>query len=127
MAHDYLNATDVLALHVVLMRRYGGALGLRDPGALEAALYRPQTGYYKDIIGEAAAMMESLAMNHPFLDENKRIAFAAADVFLRINGWQLKRDPARIYGEMMGMLDAGEFHIKHIEPWLNSFAAKISG
>jgi len=68
------------------MQRYGGALSLRDPGALESALYRPQTGCYKDIVAEAAAMMESLAIHHPFVDGNKRIAFAATDVFLRING-----------------------------------------
>jgi death-on-curing protein len=48
---------------------------------LEAALFRPQTGYYGDVVAEAAAMMESLAINHPFVDGNKRIAFAAADVF----------------------------------------------
>lgn len=54
---------------------------MRDPGALEAALFRPQTGYYDDIVVEAAALLESLAINHPFVDGNKRIAFAAADVF----------------------------------------------
>lgn len=65
---DYLSVADVLGMHTVLMQRYGGALGLRDPGALEVALFRPQTGYYEDIVGEAAALMESLAGHHPFLD-----------------------------------------------------------
>lgn len=91
MAHDYLTVADVLGMHTVLMQRYGGAPGVRDPGALEAALFRPQTGYYDDIVAEAAALLESLAINHPFVDGNKRIAFAAADVFLRINGWRLQR------------------------------------
>ncbi len=86
MARDYLTVIDVLGLHAVLMQRYGGAMGVRDAGALEAALFRPQTGYYEDIVAEAAALMESLAINHPFVDGNKRIAFAATDVFLRING-----------------------------------------
>lgn len=46
---------DVLSMHTVLLQRYGGALGVRDPGALESALFRPQTGYYRDIVEEAAA------------------------------------------------------------------------
>ena len=80
MALDYLTVADVLGMHTVLIQRYGGLPGVRDPGALEAALYRPQTGYYKDTIEQAAALMESLAINHPFVDGNKRIAFAATDV-----------------------------------------------
>ena len=72
MALDYLTVADVLGMHTVLIRRYGGLPGVRDPGALEAALYRPQTGYYKDTIEQAAALMESLAINHPFVDGNKR-------------------------------------------------------
>ena len=82
MARDHLTVADVLGMHSVLMQRYGGAPGVRDPGALEAALFRPQTGYYEDIVAEAAALMESLAINHPFVDGNKRIAFAAADALL---------------------------------------------
>jgi death-on-curing protein len=58
---------DVLGMHAVLLQRYGGALGARDPGALESALFRPQTGYYRDIVEEAAALMESLAINRPFV------------------------------------------------------------
>lgn len=83
---EYLTVADVLGIHTVLGERYGGAPGVRDPGALEAALFRPQTGYYKDIIAEAVALTESLAINHPFVDGNKRVAFAAIDVFLRLDG-----------------------------------------
>lgn len=122
MAHDYLTVADVLGMHTILMQRYGGATGVRDPGALEAALYRPQTGYYEDIVAEAAALLESLAINHPFIDGNKRIAYAAADVFLRINGWRLKRDPMKIHAEMIQMFETGTFNIAHLEPWLRSFA-----
>jgi death-on-curing protein len=118
-----LTVADVLGMHTVLMQRYGGAPGARDPGALEAALFRPQTGYYEDIVAEAAALMESLAINHSFLDGNKRIAFAAADVFLRINGWRLQRAPMQIHAEMMQMLESGTFDIAHLDPWLRSFAA----
>jgi len=118
---DYLTVADVLGMHTVLMQRYGGAPGVRDPGALEAALFRPQTGYYDDIVAEAAALMESLATNHTFVDGNKRIAFAAADVFLRINGWRLQRAPVQIHADMMQMFESGTFDIAHLEPWLRSF------
>jgi death-on-curing protein len=119
---DYLTVADVLGMHTVLMQRYGGAGGVRDPGALEVALFRPQTGYYDDIIAEAAALLESLAINHPFVDGNKRIAFAAADVFLRINGWCLKRPSMVIHKEMLQLFEAGTFDIAHLEPWLRAFA-----
>ena len=122
MQRDYLTVADVLGMHTILMQRYGGAGGVRDPGALEAALFRPQTGYYSDIIAEAAALLESLAINHPFVDGKKRIAFAATDVFLRINGWCLKRQPMVIHTEMLDMLEAGTFDIAHLEPWLREFA-----
>ena len=122
MAHDYLTVADVLGMHTVLMQRYGGALGVRDPGALETALFRPQTGYYEDLVAEAAALLESLAINHPFVDGNKRIAFAATDVFLRINGWRLRGAPMEIYAEMMIMFESGTFDIAHLEPWLRQKA-----
>jgi death on curing protein len=113
-------------MHSILIQRFGGATGVRDPGALEAALFRPQTGYYEDIVAEAAALMESLANNHPFVDGNKRIAFAAADTFLRINGWHLQRSSTQIYGEMMQMFESGTFDIHHLEPWLREFAVNRS-
>ena len=122
MAHDHLTVADVLGMHTVLMQRYGGAMGVRDPGALEAALFRPQTGYCKDIVAEAAALLESLAINHPFVDGNKRIAFAAADVFLRVNGWRLQRAPLLIHAEMIQMFESGTFDMAHVEPWLRAFA-----
>jgi len=81
------------------------------------------TGYNEDILAEAAAFMESLAINHPFVDGNKRIAFAAADVFLRVNGWHLKRAPKQIYSEMIQMFESGTFDIAYLDPWLRSFAS----
>jgi death-on-curing protein len=124
--HDYLTVADVLGMHTVLMKRYGGAIDVRDPGALEVALLRPQTGYYADIVAEAAALLESLAINHPFVDGNKRIAFAAADVFLRINGWRLSRAPMQIHTEMIQMLDSSTFDIAHLDPWLRGFAVSAT-
>ncbi len=122
MAHDHLTVADVLGMHAVLVQRYGGMPGVRDPGALEAALFRPQTGYYEDIVAAAAALLESLAINHPFVDGNRRLAFAAGDVFLRINGWRLQRSPEQIHAEMMRMFETGTFDIAHLDPWLRAFA-----
>src|SRR5260370_335704 len=69
---DYLTVAEVLVMHADQIERYGGSPGVRDQGLLEAALYRPQTGYYADLIEEAAALWESLAPNQSFLDGNKR-------------------------------------------------------
>lgn len=81
----YLTVADVIAIHDMQIERFGGADGLRDPGALESALYRPQSGYYIDLIQEAAALWESLSQNHPFVDGNKRTAFVSTFLFLSVN------------------------------------------
>ncbi len=114
----YLTALEVTVMHGALMKRYGGKAGLRDAGALESALFRPQSGYYEDLVWEAAGLFESLAMNHPFVDGNKRIAFAAVDVFLRVNGRRIRSRPEAIFKWMTGHLDAHTFNISNIEPWL---------
>lgn len=122
---DYLTAVDVLAMHAVLLKRYGGAEGMRDAGALESALFRPQSGYYADIVAEAAALMESLAINHPFVDGNKRVAFAAVDVFLRINGHRITLAPMDIYRDMIRMFESDTFDFAHLEPWLRGIATPL--
>src|SRR3989338_11429937 len=83
---QYLSIDEVLVLHEKLVSEFGGHQGLRDAGALESALMRPQLGYYDTLEQQAAVLIESLANNHPFIDGNKRIAFFATDVFLRLNG-----------------------------------------
>lgn len=103
---DYPTLNEVLAIHELLVERYGGAGGVRDLGAVEAALFRPQSGYYADIIEEAAALTESLLINHPFVDGNKRVAFAVCYVFLEINGFSLNANPAWIYQRMLLWLES---------------------
>ncbi|MDR3498451.1 MAG: type II toxin-antitoxin system death-on-curing family toxin [Parvibaculum sp.] len=115
---DYLTLAEVLAMHEELIELYGGAHGVRDMGAIESALFRPQTGYYDDVIAEAAALLESLAVNHPFIDGNKRIAFAVADVFLRLNGFLFEADPIEAYDFMIGLFERGAFRFDALEPWL---------
>jgi len=91
---EFLSLDEVVTIHERLIARFGGPRGIGDPGLLESALYRPRSGYYRDIAEMAAALFESLLMNHPFVDGNKRVAFFATDVFLRLNGWHLKVEPA---------------------------------
>ena len=89
---DYPTFQEVLVIHTLLLEQYGGAQGVRDPGAIEAALFRPQSGYYEDIVEESAALMESLLINHPFVDGNKRIAAALFVCFLQKTGILLTKD-----------------------------------
>jgi death on curing protein len=121
---EYVTTADALFFHQLLIERYGGASGLRDAGALEAALHRPQTGYYDTVIEEAAALLESLVQNHPFVDGNKRVAFAVVDVFLRINGYQIVADSQAIFATLMKFFADQTFDVKHLTPWLDSIVEK---
>src|SRR6202011_5528397 len=94
---DYLTVAEVMAMHADQIARYGGSHGVRDKGLLEAALYRPQTGYYADLIEEASALWESLAQNRPFIDGNNRMAFATTYTFLAVNGARLTADAREAY------------------------------
>lgn len=107
-------------MHARLIEAHGGSHGLRDGGALEAALFRPQTGYYADVVAEAAALLESLAINHPFVDGNKRIAFATADVFLRLNGFRIVGPPMDLYRDLMHFFETRTFDFAHLGPWLRN-------
>jgi death on curing protein len=115
---QYVTTADALFFHQQLIERYGGAPGLRDAGALESALHRPQTGYYDTLIHEAAALLESLVQNHPFVDGNKRVAFAVMDVFLRINGYPITADSKAIYEHLMKLFEDRAFDMEHLVPWL---------
>ena len=117
---DYLTVAEVLAMHADQIDRYGGAHGVRDHGLLEAALYRPQTGYYADLIEEAAALWESLAQNHPFIDGDKRTAFAATYTFLAINGARLTADAQETYVFVAALYEADQFSFDKLVPWLRS-------
>ncbi len=117
---DYLTMVEVLAMHTDQIERYGGVPGVRDHGLLESALYRPQTGYYADLIEEAAALWESLAQNHPFVDGNKRTAFAATYSFLAINGAQITAGAHETYAFVMGLYEANQFNLERLTPWLRS-------
>jgi death-on-curing protein len=116
----YLSVIEVVALHAMVVEATGGSHGLRDAGALEAALYRPQTGYYDDVVAQAAALLESLAVNHPFVDGNKRIALLGADVFLRLNGLRIGAEPADVADHFWQLFEQNRFAFEELEPWLRS-------
>ena len=118
MPFDYLLVEDVLAIHSDLIERFGGTQGVRDPGLLEAALFRPQTGYYNSLLDEAAALWESLSQNHPFIDGNKRVAFASTYVFLAINDVEITASDEVATREIMALCEAGEIEFSTLRAWL---------
>jgi death-on-curing protein len=119
---DYLTSIEVLALHEDQITRYGGTPGIRDAGLLEAALYRPQTGYYADLIEEAAAIWESLSQNHPFVDGNKRTAFAAMYTFLAINNARVTANSRDTIAFLAGLYGSGTFGFDTLVSWLRQNA-----
>ena len=124
---EYVTTADALFFHKHLIERYGGAPGIRDVGALESALHRAQTGYYETLIHEAAALCESLVQNHPFVDGNKRVAFAVVDVFLRINGYTITASSGAIYNHVMKLLRERTFDMEHLVPWLQGIVETTEG
>ena len=123
----HLTLDEALAIHERLIERFGGSSGVRDLGLLESALYRPQTGYYSDLAEMAAALFESLLMNHPFVDGNKRVAFFATDVFLRLNGWGLEVDGPRAHRFLIGLLERNEADHEHLLPGIRQSLAPLPG
>jgi len=90
----YLTLTEVLDLHGRVVDVAGGAVALRDLGALQSSVAQPRTTFegadlYPTLEEKAAALMYSLIQNHPFVDGNKRIGHASAEAFLMLNGHEL--------------------------------------
>ncbi len=121
----YLTIDDVLYMHEEQLRLFGGAPGVRDEGLILSALLRPQTGYYRDLIEEAAALWESLAMNHGFVDGNKRVAFASLVVFLEANGVTLTASPDDVTAFIYSHLEAGTFRKDVLDAWLRQHTAPV--
>ena len=115
---QFLSLDEVLAIQERLIDRFGGDHGVRDRGLLESHLFRPQTGYYEHLEEMAAALFESLLVNHAFTDGNKRVASFATDVFLRLNGWKLvvTADEGEVF--IVGMLEANDCSFEKILPWI---------
>ena len=114
----YLDINDVLKIHARQIERFGGAEGIRDAGLIEAALMRPQGGYYRDVIEEAASLWESLTMNYGFVDGNKRVGLACTYVFLGVNGQQILADSDEVIRFVLSNLEAGTFTKDILDAWL---------
>ena len=123
---DYLTVAEVYQMQHRLIDMFGGLHGIRDKGTVEAAVFRPQTGYYNSLEEEAAALMESLGNNHGFLDGNKRIAFTAADVFLRRNGFYIEVEGAGGYEFINGSMECQEFRFARILEWIRQHLKPLS-
>ena len=121
----FLSLEEVLTIHERLIDRFGGATGIRDQGLLESALFRPQTGYYDDLPSMAAAMFESLLLNHAFVDGNKRVAFFATDVFLRLNGWKIQVDNVEGHQFLIGNLEAGSCDYETLRVWIRDHLVEL--
>jgi death-on-curing protein len=115
---EFLTVAEVYRMQHRLIELFGGRYGVRDQGAVEAAVFRPQTGYYNSIKEEAAAFMESLGNNHGFIDGNKRIAFTAVDVFLRRNGFYLEVEGVDGHAFIDGSIARHEFRFAQILDWI---------
>ena len=122
---SYPTVDEVIVVHAQLIARFGGSSGIRDRGALESGVARPRSGYYADIIQEAAALWESLSQNHPFVDGNKRVAVTVTAAFLRVNGYRLEFDDAEAFQFLIGLYETGMMRFRQLETWLRQHAVPI--
>jgi death-on-curing protein len=121
MIVGYLSVEQVRALHADQLRLYGGATGIRDKGLLESALARPAMTFggedlYEDLAAKAAALMHSLALNHPFIDGNKRVAAHAAILFVELNNQTFLATPGEVV-EMTLAVATGRVAVEALAIW----------
>ncbi len=120
----YLSIIEILELHMAIIKSSGGSQGIRDFKSLESAINQPrltfdQTDLYPDIVKKAAALCFSIVMNHPFIDGNKRVGHAAMEIFLNLNGSDIK---GSIDEQEITMLNlaAGNITREEFSIWLKS-------
>lgn len=106
----FITYDEVVRIHIIQIEMYGGSHGIRDQGLLDSALAMPQAGFgdsylHEDVFEMAAAYLYHSAMNHPFVDGNKRTALNVADVFLRMNGCRLALSPVEVYDLVIGVCE----------------------
>ena len=123
----YLTVAEVVAIHHHQIEEYGGEHGMLNQGALEAAVFRPQTGYYNDLSEEAAALLESLGNNHAFVDGNKRVGFAAVHTFLLLNGFDLNITSKAAFEFVLKTITEGKFRFALLHEWIAAHLFPLSG
>lgn len=117
----YLSIAQVLDLHREQLEYYGGAMGTRDRGGLESAVARPAMTFggedlYPDLAAKAAALMHSLALNHPFIDGNKRAAAYAAIVFVEMNKAEFLATPEELVDMTLAVAE-GKVEVEALAIW----------
>jgi death-on-curing protein len=125
----YVSVEDAVFIHDYILDQSGGLKGIRDTGLLESCVRKPQThlfgiNRYKNAYSKAAALLESIALYHPFNDGNKRSAMAIAGFFLFINGLQVTFTNNE-YDEFMIFVVQNKPDINTIESWLKEHTSKI--
>ena len=123
----YMTVAEVVAIHHLQIEEYGGEHGMLNQGSLEAAVFRPQTGYYNDWSEEAAALLESLVNNHAFLDGNERVGFAATHTFLLLNGFDLDVSNKAAGEFMLKTIAEGKFRFPLLHEWISAHLVPLSG
>jgi len=125
----FLDIEQVLIIHTDQIERYGGSHGLRDLGLLESAVFRSQATFgkedlYPSIFGKAAALFQSLVLNHPFIDGNKRTATASTLVFLEMNGYSVKVGQ-KVLVKFVLQIEKETLEIEQIYSWLKKNSKKV--
>jgi len=125
----FLSLDEVLELHEKVLARSGGSAGVRDQNALESAVAQPRMSFggqdlYPTLAEKAAALSFSLINNHPFVDGNKRIGHAAAEVFLVVNGYEIAADVDEAERVVLSVA-AGETSRADWTQWLREHLAKV--
>ena len=121
----YPSLEEALYLHDRLIDRFGGTAGVRDMGLLESAVGRARSGYYKTLTEQAAALMQSFAMNHAFVDGNKRMAFSMCAVFLRLNGHRLRVQASVAEDFLVEQVICNKASVQEIAEWLTKYIVAV--
>ena len=128
MSFRWVNRQALVLLHDESLAIHGGASGLRDEGLFESALARLENlAAYgtPDVFECAAAYAYGLAKNHPFVDGNKRVAFLATGLFLRLNGYRLAVGQADAVKAVFS-LAAGDLSEPDFAAWLRAGCVEVS-
>lgn len=126
---NYLTPEQVLFIHYRLIEETGGSHGIRDLALLQSALARPMATFdnndlYPDLYSKAAALMQSIIKNHPFIDGNKRTAVTAASIFLLRNGYSLKTSNKELERFTLKVVNEN-VELQKIAKWLKKFSVKL--
>jgi len=122
----YPTIDETVTIHAKLIEQFGGSQGIRDHASLESALARPQSGYYTDLIQQAAALWESLSQNHAFVDGNKRIAVTMTATFLRVNAHRLEFDDPGTYSFLLNLYETGQMRFQQLDQWLRHHVEPVN-